>query len=287
MRASTAATFLVGLLAHLVLAAPTAEMVLTPGGYRAKSNIHEIPAGGRLAHVGNMIQVLSANGTVMKAVQRGDTATRVKSAVAPLATGWVAYASWLNTGSSPIASFTTSWKVPAVPRTNNGQTIFLFNSIEPNSGNAILQPVLQYGPSAAGGGSFWAVASWYLDPSNTFFTTPVRTSPGATLNGIITLTSSSGSSFTYNTQFTGIGGTSLSIAGAAQLTWATETLESYGVTTASDYPAGSTVFSGINLKLANGGTPSMSWSTQSDAADGLFTSVNTDGATNAQITIEY
>lgn len=71
-------------------------------------------------------------------------------------------ADFCMTGSSPISSFATTWKVPAAPTTNHQQTIFLFNSIEPASGNAILQPVLQYGPSAAGGGSYWAVASWYV-----------------------------------------------------------------------------------------------------------------------------
>ncbi|KAJ7129913.1 hypothetical protein C8R43DRAFT_1240061 [Mycena crocata] len=282
---STAA-LLVGFFASFALAAPTVDKVLTPGGYRANVNIQEIPAGGSLAHVGSEIHVLAANGTVVHKATAG-TPTKVKSAVSPLATGWVTYASWLNTGSSPISSFTTSWKVPPVPAANHGQTIFLFNSIEPNAGNAILQPVLQYGPSAAGGGAFWAVATWYLDSANTFFTTPVRTTAGATLNGIITLTSSSGTSFNYNSQFTNIGGTSLSISGAAQLTWATETLEAYAVTTISDYPAGSTVFSGINLKLANGATPSVSWAHTNDAADGLSTTINTNGATNAVITITY
>ncbi|KAJ6532640.1 hypothetical protein B0H19DRAFT_1188067 [Mycena capillaripes] len=286
MRASIATALLAGFLAPFTLAAPTVEKVLTPGGFRANTNIHEIPAGGSLAHVGAEIHVLAANGTVMKKVTAGGP-TKVKSAVSPLETGWVTYASWLNTGSSPISSFTTTWKVPPVPATNRGQTVFLFNSIEPSAGNAILQPVLQFGPSAAGGGSFWAVATWYLDDSNTFFTTPVRTSAGATLNGIITLTSSSGSSFNYNSQFTNVAGTSLSISGAAQLTWATETLEAYGVAQISDYPAGSTVFSGINLKLSSGATPSVSWAHQNDAADGLSTSINTNGATNAQITINY
>ncbi|KAJ6590793.1 hypothetical protein B0H10DRAFT_2233539 [Mycena sp. CBHHK59/15] len=286
MLVSTAAALLVGLLAPFTLAAPTAEKILTPGGYRVNANIHEIPAGGSLAHVGSEIHVLAANGTVVHVATAGSP-TKVKSAVSPEQTGWVTYASWLNTGSSAISSFTTTWKVPAVPATNHGQTVFLFNSIEPSAGNAILQPVLQYGPSAAGGGAFWAVATWYLDSANTFFTTPVRTSAGATLNGIITLTGQSGSSFNYNSQFTNIAGTSLSISGASQLTWATETLEAYAVTEASDYPAGSTVFSAINLKLASGATPSVSWSHVNDAADGLSTTINTNGATNAQITITY
>ncbi|KAJ7596118.1 hypothetical protein C8J56DRAFT_395769 [Mycena floridula] len=286
MRVSAAAIFVGILVPFAVIATPIAEKVLVPGGFRINTNIHEIPAGGSLSRVGPNIHVLAANGTIVHTAKAGSP-TKVKSAVSPEQTGWVTYASWLNTGSSPISSFTTTWKVPPVPAANHGQTVFLFNSIEPSAGNAILQPVLQYGPSAAGGGTFWAVATWYLDSANTFFTTPVRTSAGATLNGIITLLSSSGSSFNYNSQFTNIAGTALTINGASQLTWATETLEAYGVTSASDYPAGSTVFSGINLKLASGATPAVSWSHVNDAADGLSTTINTNGATNAVITITY
>ena len=41
------------------------------------------------------------------------------------------------------------------------RTIFLFNGIQ--NSTSIYQPVLQWGPSAAGGGNFWTVASWYVD----------------------------------------------------------------------------------------------------------------------------
>ncbi|KAJ7259958.1 hypothetical protein B0H12DRAFT_406791 [Mycena haematopus] len=281
---AVAAALLVGLLAPFTLAAPTVETVLTPGGYRANTNLYEIPAGASLAHVGSDVHILAADGTIVNKVPVA--ATKVKSGVSPLETGWVTYASWLNSGAA-ISSFTTTWTVPPVPATNHDQTVFLFNSIEPNSGNAILQPVLQYGPSAAGGGAYWAVATWYLVGDSTFYTTPVRTSAGATLDGIITLTSSSGSKYNYVSSFTNIAGTSLTVTGAAELTWATETLEAYGVEAISDYPAGSTVFSGINLKLVDGTVPSVSWAHTNDASDGLSTTINTNGATNAKITIKY
>ncbi|KAJ7622119.1 hypothetical protein FB45DRAFT_1006162 [Roridomyces roridus] len=287
MHKLTVASILIGFLASFTTAAPTPAKVLVPGaGFRLASTVHQVPDGGSLAHIDeSTIHVLDAAGAVVKAVTH--TPTKVKSAVEPLETGWVAYASWLNTGSSPISSFKTTFTVPPVPAANHGQTVFLFNSIEPNSGDAILQPVLQFGPSAAGGGSFWAVASWYLVGDSTFFTNPIRTSAGATLDGVITLTSSSGSSFNYVTSFSNIAGTSLTATGSAQLTWATETLEAYGVTTKADYPAGSTVFSAIDLVLSNGNAPSVSWSTVSDSPDGISTKVNTSGATNAEITITY
>ncbi|KAJ6492236.1 hypothetical protein C8R45DRAFT_990701 [Mycena sanguinolenta] len=280
-----AAALLVGLLAPFTLAAPTVGTVLTPGGYRANTKMYEIPAGASLAHIDSDVHIVDADGTILNKVSV--TPTKVKAAVSPLETGWVTYASWLNQGSSPISSFTTTWTVPAVPKTNHDQTVFLFNSIEPDSGDAILQPVLQYGPSAAGGGAYWAVATWYLVGDSTFYTTPVRTSAGATLDGIITLTSSSGSKYNYVSSFTNIAGTSLTVSNAAELTWATETLEAYAVEATTDYPAGSTVFSNINLVLASGATPSVSWSHVNDAADGLSTTINTNGATNAKITITY
>jgi hypothetical protein len=149
-----------------------------------------------------------------------------------------------------------------------------------------LQPVLQFGPSAAGGGSYWAVASWYLVGSQTYYTTPVRVSVGQSLNGVITLTSHSGSSYNYITSFSNVAGTSLTATGAAQLVWATETLEAYAVTSSSDYPAGSTVFYPINIRTS-AGTPSVSWTAVSDTTDGLITTINTQGATNAKITITY
>lgn len=58
------------------------------------------------------------------------------------------------------------------------------------------------------------------------------------------------------------------------------------MTSSSDYPTGSTVFSAINLETSDG-TPSVPWSPVSDTADGLITTVNTQGATYAEITINY
>ncbi|KAJ7595791.1 hypothetical protein C8J56DRAFT_1115915 [Mycena floridula] len=194
---------LVGILASFTaIATPIADKVLVPGsGFQTKTNIHEIPAG--------------ANDTIVHTATVGSPA-KVKSEFSREETGWITFASWLNTGSSLISSFTTTWTVPPVPAENHSQTTFLFNSIQPTDSAAILQPVLQYGPSAAGGGAFWVVA-----------------------------------------------------------------------TCASDYPAGSTVFSGIDLELEDGTTPDVSWSPVNDDADGLSTTINTDDAINAVMTIEY
>ena len=54
----------------------------------------------------------------------------------------------------------------------------------------IYPPVLQWGPSAAGGGNYWAVASWYADGQGgqAFYSQLVQVSnPGDILVGIMTL----------------------------------------------------------------------------------------------------
>jgi len=284
-----ASVVLMGLLVSSAFTAPAAGTVLTPHGERPASNVHLVPEGGEVRHIGSEIHLVDAKGNILHVAENDGTparATPTSSAVEPFKTGWVAYADWYNTGSSPISSFTTTWTVPAAPKTNNGQTVFLFNSIEPASYNAILQPVLQYGPSAAGGGAYWAVASWYLVGSQTYYTTPVKVAVSKSLVGVITLNSSSGAKYNYTSVFSNVSGTSLKATGAAELVWATETLEAYGITAKTDYPAGSTVFSAIDLKT-KAGTPSVTWSTTSDSADGLTATVNKQGATGAKITISY
>jgi len=162
----------------------------------------------------------------------------------------------------------------------------LFNSIEPASYDTILQPVLQYGPSAAGGGAYWAVASWYVTGQGAYYTKLVRVNVGQSLQGVITLTGITGGLYNYMSSFSNIRGTTLPLMGSAQLVWATETLESYNVATGSDYPRGSTVFSSINIRTTQG-TPSVWWNIVSDSADRLITTVGVQGATNAKVTIKY
>src|ERR1700735_749232 len=129
--------------------------------------------------------------------------------VPALGSGWITYAYWNNSTGKPITSFRTNWVVPPVPATDSGQTIFLFNGIQ--NSTMIYQPVLQWGPSAAGGGNYWAVASWYADGQGgkSFYSSLVRVNPGQVLVGVMNETKQSGTNFNYNCQFTGIVNTSL------------------------------------------------------------------------------
>ena len=252
---------------------------MTPAGPLPASHVHPVPKGGSIDIVGNEIHLLDAAKNVVHVAQVNNTE------LPGWKNGWIAYAAWYNTGSSPISYLNTTWKVPPAPATYNGQLVYLFNSIEPGTGAAILQPVLQYGISPAGGGAYWSVANWYVTSTDAYHTSLADVAVGQALYGIIELLSTSASGYTYASQFDGIGD-ALYLNNSAELVWATETLEAYGVTAATDYPSGSTLFYNINL-YATSVVPSVSWYVVNDVADGLYASVVTDGATNAEIEITY
>ncbi|KAJ7726593.1 hypothetical protein B0H14DRAFT_3620036 [Mycena olivaceomarginata] len=280
---------LLGLLASSALASsPAATKVLTPGGYRLSTDVHEVPAGGRVAHVGNDVHLVGADGTVLhvvpnvtKAVENGGRTSP------PQQSGWITYASWLNTSPSPISNFSTTYTVPAPPNTYHGQTVFLFNSIEPSSFDAILQPVLQYGPSTAGGGQYWSVATWYLYGPLVFYTPLVGSQYRATAERPHLVGRDNRQHlqlhrpiFEYprHTDEDGQrGGADLGNRDVGGVRY---------ITAASDYPPGSSTFYEINIEFA-GPAPTVSWGVTNDEADGLFTTINRDGAFQGVLTITY
>jgi hypothetical protein len=144
--------------------------------------------------------------------------------------------------------------VPPAPATQSGQVIFLFNGIQNSS--MIYQPVLQWGPSAAGRGNYWAVASWYADGQGgqAFHSSLVPVSAGQVLVGVMTQTGQSASGYSYNCEFAGIANTSLPIQNVQELTWCVETLECYGLQKCSDYPQTCRTAMG-GIEIETGGVP--------------------------------
>lgn len=103
----------------------------------------------------------------------------------PFHGGWQVYAKQQPTGD--VASFVGSWNVPDAPKKYTGQTVFLFTGMQnidwvppddgPKSKFDIIQPVLQYGPSAAGGGKYWSISSWYVPLHDGWFAESVYSDP--------------------------------------------------------------------------------------------------------------
>lgn len=187
-----------------------------------------------------------------------------------------------------MSFFATSWVVPPPPATQNGQTIFLFSGIQ--NATMIYQPVLQWGVSAAGGGNYWAVASWYADgqTGHSFYSQLANVNPGDGLVGLMTLTNQSATGLSYNCEFQGIANTSLPIDNVEELTWCIETLEAYSIMEPSDYPAADkTSMTSIEIKTANGDAPII-WAPVNAVSDcGQHAVVVSDASPGGEIDIYY
>lgn len=287
-------------------------LVLTPGGYKLRSLVHHVPPGHRLHMSGRNISLLQQDGSLVRDIgtieQRAGTeplmprnlslpkeqlrATGQPPQVAPFAevNGWVANTGWSNNSGRPITSFATTWVVPPEPRSkaSPSQVIFLFNGIQ--NSTMIYQPVLQWGPSAAGGGQYWAVASWYADGQrgHSFFSSLIPVNVGSTLTGVMTLVAQHGNSFDYSCSFEGIADTTVPIQAVEELTWANETLEVYGVTDCSQYPnARRTSLTNINLQTGTAAAR-LDWSVSDTHTEcGQHVKVVNGAATGGQIDIWY
>lgn len=281
-------------------------MVLTPGGWRPAEKVTKLDAGQHLDVQGGRLRAIDdVSGKVTRdfgAIHadlgklpdyptnvNANSPNPVAKGVKPLTSGWIAYTGWTNSVSTPISYFSTTWTVPPVPSTNHGQTVFMFNGLQNSS--YILQPVLQYGPSAAGGGSYWAIANWYVDGSNgtAIYSNLVRVSAGTSLTGIMTLTGNSGTRYSYTSAFTGYPSITLAVSNIEKLYWAAESLEVYSPAACSDYPnTTKTTFSNIQIKLNDGTQAVLKWTAYSPVTDcGQHASIVTDGTPNGVVDLYY
>jgi hypothetical protein len=145
------------------------------------------------------------------------------------------------------------WVVPATPPANDGQTLFFFPSLQSSPGNGdsigwIIQPVLQWGPSAAGGGASWAYASWAVQGTSAVFVGGLKAAnPGDTMTGLLSMTNSrtySGALY-QDWQVTAYdGGANGSVINATSMrsNWFTSAqagvLEAYNIAQCNDFPSG-------------------------------------------------
>ncbi|KAH9477220.1 hypothetical protein JR316_0011139 [Psilocybe cubensis] len=270
-------------------------LVNTPGGQVPPERIHLVPNGACVHQADGFIHIIAQNGTKLHTASvSGNSSTARHGSVSPhvrrsFGSGYVAYTWWNNPSSSPIAHFTTTWTVPDSPQNIDGQLLYLFNSMEPDSFNAILQPVLQYGVSPAGGGDYWSVASWWIVGSEVYHSSLTPVTPGQSLQGVMTLiTPSDGSnSYNYSSAFTGIPDSEISISSLQELTYAWEALEIYTASGATDLPRGRTAMGSINLFTQDGQTPLLFWDSSDDGNDGFKVEVVADGAVNGQVDLVY
>ena len=274
--------------AELVKNAIEDGLIATPGGFRAKSFVHLVQQGEAVVKRGGVSHVLDVDTMKLVGLPKSGLAARNP---ADQSGGWVTWASWSNKTGTAISSFSTSWEVPPAPASASDQLIYLFNGLQDPNGNEILQPVLQWGQSGAGGGANWSVASWHVDSNNHAFCTPsVPVNPGDVLTGVMTLTATyEDGTRNYSSEFLGIPGTKLMALGIVELTDAEETLEVYGLTDPSEYPnAPNTAMKQINLQTGGNAAP-VQWAANSMAAPqfGEHTEIVTDGGVGGETDLYY
>jgi hypothetical protein len=263
----------------------TNDLIVTPGGYRPRSNVHMISPGQELA-------IGAAPRALTRKAQPGP----------PDTSNWISYAYWLNETKEPITLFRTAWQVPPAPATQASQLIYLFNGIEPADGSIILQPVLQWGDSGADEdgmqrtGPFWTVASWSVG-TEAHHTPHVRVNPGDLLVGVITLLDQADGQFRYSCEFQGVAGTAHSLKIGSPLVWCAVTLEAYengssapppyDLNAVSEYPpCGATAFKTINIR--NGSGQSVNWAVNDIVRNfGEHTRIVSNSETEGEVDICY
>jgi hypothetical protein len=231
------------------------DLVLTPGGFRSRSLVHLAPEKSRVRFTRKSLQIqnkLTGEKLLLNKVLNEDQKIHL------LGSGWVAYAGWDIENGNLLNQFETTWTVPPNPVNQSDQTIFLFNGIQ-NRGSVygILQPVLQWGVSAAGGGQFWSVGSWYVtSDGHALYTNLVPVNPGDTLTGVMRLLKNSAGLCDYRCEFSGIPETRREFLGIPELVWANITMEAYSIDTCDQYPdSPSTLFHPILMQTQKGTTP--------------------------------
>jgi hypothetical protein len=185
--------------------------VITPFGYFHPSCARLLAEGdrllpdGRVEHVNGMVDAIASvcdyphytrTGVLIPSNPEG-----LRGINLPTINGWLEYVS-VTTPSllcleclSVYGKISARWVVPPAPNTYDGQTLFFFPGFEDiNDVISIVQPVMQYGVSAGGGGSFWAVQSWNCCISGvTWFSPLLEISTGDIIQGTITSTCAPGS----------------------------------------------------------------------------------------------
>jgi len=260
------------------------DFVLTPGGYKPRSNVHHVPPEHSLRMNGDVFEIHHRTRGLIRSVglirrhtsieplmprnigHRPDLAEPFRNMGPGVpgpdgeVNGWVSFAFWNNATGTPISLFSTAWTVPEAPQNAGDQTIFLFNGIQ--NATMIYQPVLQWGSSAAGGGQKWSIGCWYADSpdGHSFYSLLVDVLPGTSLSASMSMTDQSEAGYSYTAQFDGVDDTILPIFNVDQLTWANETLEVYKVKSKADLPnSAKTAFSSIVLKTGTT-IPAIGWS---------------------------
>lgn len=233
-----------------------------PGELIRPDCVHEIPNGARVeVENGKITGDVTMKGTIIAhydACSEAAVSTRSQESAQVSAqklhdpgtgNGWVEGDEWKASLSSTdnIDYLGGIWTVPTYPELD-GAVLYIFNGIEPTNRAWLLQPVLQFGLTPAGGGNYWGIASWIVNDTGYAFHSPLVTVyPGDVISGYTWLTSTSGSTNYWEVvaQDTNSGFYSWIAVSNSVQHWTLAfrgVLEAYNVTSCSQFPSNKRIF---------------------------------------------
>jgi len=228
---------------------PRPGYVHAPGGRLLHRDcIHPFPVDPVISMVNDDV-----GGVVLKGAD-GSTHNYPPCPKSPKALHGAAWRAWTQYENSGIlTSHYGEWAVPPAPKSNDGQILYFWNGVEPDDNSAVLQPVLQWGSTPAGGGSYWAAASWYVSSERAFFSKIIKLSTGDTVKGNNVLNANKSWTVTATSAKTGKSTFFSYQPPSADYTYAYQVLEAYSVSNCkTDYPVpNKIVFNNIKTSVAN------------------------------------
>lgn len=285
---------------------PTDTLLMTPFGPAFSSNIHFVDSKR------HFIREMDANIQIAEKVS-GDVSYEIKKCKPSEGTlnileimsngtksrtfnegfpinGWITYAlGFIHNGiTNTIQYVSANWYVPSPPLKKGDQLLYLFLGLGGGTTiSQIIQPVLQWGVSPAGGGDYWSICNWYVTGDLQFFhDSLIRIEPGTPLNGIIEVTSVSDTLFDYNASFIGYS-TGLKIINSSRPEAIHFALEGYNIESCDEFPIDERVrFSGINVHADKEANPLISWAENNSIRDcNTYVEIVNGASINGQIDI--
>jgi len=173
--------------------------------------------------------------------------------------------------------------VPPAPAQQAAQLLYLWNGVEPGDNSAVLQPVLQWGSSPAGGGAYWALASWYVSSSHgSFHTEVIKAETGDVILGEVNNTD--GKKWFVNGVVKGGKNVSFTrdVSSDPAYSFACNTLEMYTLSSCRNYPPTPCTFSNINWITKTSGE-SLKWTPKTQQPITCQEKATSSGPTNSVI----
>lgn len=270
-------------------------LLFTPAGPTLKSNIHYIDNKHHLKFNNKNIQIInSQTGDIsefaINSSLKGINATN-NSNTWDFKDGWTTYANcqiYVSTP-EPVVYFSTDWTVPQPPLKKSGQLIYIFNGLNTieDGVSYILQPVLQWGKSPAGGGDYWSVCNWFVTSNQFFYDSLIKVNPGTKLQGLIKLISTTDSIFTYTSSFVGLT-SEFQVINSPRLFDPCEVLETFNLLDCDQYPSQEKVtMSNIKIKTGDFYPPVIWTSTNRVVGCGQLTNIIQDNSSSGIVDIYF